>query len=85
MLLLIIIAGCFLLAFLNYRYWKLMPDDQDNEGAETEYQHEVNEYGNPPVQPHYKVPTSHKVNYLIDWIIILVIAVGVVLFIVNLF
>ncbi|MES2382427.1 MAG: hypothetical protein V4538_15375 [Bacteroidota bacterium] len=38
---------------------------------ETEFK---NEYGNPPVQPHYKVPKWHKRMYIIDWCICIVVA-----------
>ena len=66
------------------KYYEGRESDCGNYEPETK---PLNKYGN----PHYeskdpykvKLPISWQVNYLIDWIIILVIAVGVVLFIVN--
>ena len=85
-----IFAGCILLAFLNYRFFKLYPDKESREGEqETEYHNQFNEYGNPPYESKdpYKVkhPISWQVNYLIDWIILLVVSAGIVWGIIELF
>ncbi len=66
-LLSLIFIGCFVVAYLNYRFWKLSPDLEDDEANAKRRQIE-------PVIKPTPIPKWDKRMYVIDIILCLVVA-----------
>jgi len=56
------VIGCIALAFLNAKFWKLMPDTESNEGNDVKAK----------IKPLYEPINKGKLNWM-DWITIVVV------------
>lgn len=61
------LIGCIVLVILNAKFWKIMPDLESREEKDAKARNVA------PVMPQTPIPMKHKVSYIIDWVILIVV------------
>ena len=61
------VIGCIALVILNAKFWKIAPDWEDREAQDAKARNTT------PCVPQTPIPMKHKISYIIDWIIVVVV------------